>query len=256
MREAEKKNTNTIWTAVLICMIALVCVTLAALAWFSIADNARLKGVNVDITTGKYLRFDLTGHETFEEYAETLSYEDIVSHILKERGTDIRDCALNPVTTADGVTYTYRNGTEADPGDYLEFDLHFMADSDMLVHLTSANGRDKEDGTKIMSDNPLVPDAMRIAFQTPDEVIVYDQGQTADKIPTNDILSFRLLPSEILQYNEDTVLFRIRAGEDVPVTVRIWVEGSDEACTNDIKAADFAVKLRFMGTDEEYQLFR
>jgi len=255
MKGTEKKKNNTVSTTILICLVALVCVTLATLAWFSIADKTRLNGVNVDITTGKSLRFDLEEHDKFEDYTTTLNFEDIADYILLTKGIDIREKQINPVTTGDGRTFTYEKGTEADLEDYIEFDLHFMATTDMIVHLTSANGKDKDDGTKIMSENPDVPNAMRIGFDTPEGVMVYDPGMAGGKEVLKDMTLLGLSPADRIQYNEGTELFTIREGEDVPVTVRIWVEGTDEACTNDIKVADYAIKMRFVGTDENYQLF-
>ena len=54
-----------------------------------------------------------------------------------------------------------------------------------------------------------------------------------------------------IYYNENSNLFHISAYTDTPVTVHIWIEGTDEMCTNELKGGDYAIRLRFVGTDEE-----
>ena len=74
---------------------------------------------------------------------------------------------MKPVTTSDCSTFTFENGSAADAasGVYLEFTLHFMAEKDMIVHLTSANSSSSaEDGTLISSGNSQLPQAMRISI--------------------------------------------------------------------------------------------
>ena len=53
----------------------------------------------------------------------------------------MKDTLLEPVTTADEEVFTYENGAVVSDtsGAYLTFTLHFMAEKDMLVHLTSAD---------------------------------------------------------------------------------------------------------------------
>ena len=41
---------------------------------------------------------------------------------------------------------------------------------------------------------------------------------------------------------------------DKPVVIRIWLEGTDEACTDDLRDADYSIRLRFAGTDEDGNL--
>lgn len=32
--------------------------------------------------------------------------------------------------------------------------------------------------------------------------------------------------------------------------VHIWLEGTDEACTDQLRGADYSIQMRFVGTDE------
>lgn len=256
MKASEKnKNAGTIWTTLLVVIIALVCITLATRAWFSIADNTKLKNMSMDITTGRSLRFDLVEHKTFDEYAKTLGFEQIADRIFLDKGIDITAEPLNPVTTEDGITFYYEHGEDAEPKDYIEFVLHFKATTDMLVHLTTEDSEGKDDGTEIMSDDPGVEEAMRIAFDTGDKVFIYDQGASGIRKTSRNLTILGLSPNGHMEYNEESTLFRIEEGEDVPITVRIWVEGNDEACNNDIKFTNYMIKMRFIGTDDSYNAY-
>ena len=124
-----KKNTTPIsarsrlYTSVLLVLLALVAVTAATVAWFSIADNTKVKSMSLDIVSGTDLRMDLDPHETLEEYVKTLSFDQIAERIQQEKGFSMQETPLEPVTTQDEETFTFENGTvaESTSGVYLEF---------------------------------------------------------------------------------------------------------------------------------------
>jgi hypothetical protein len=140
--------------------------------------------MNMEVTSGANLRFDLDAHELFEDYVKTLQFEQIADRIQKEKGFDMQSVPLDPVTTEDYSVYTLEDGkvVEAESGSYLEFTLHFMAAEDMLVHLTSANSSGKSDGTLISSENSTLPSAMRISFTVENTVYVYDPGMGSGSV--------------------------------------------------------------------------
>lgn len=152
-----KKNKvirSRFYTSVLLVLMALVAVTAATVAWFSIADNTRVRSMSLDIVSDVDLRMDLDAHRTIGQYVKTLSFESIAARILQEKGFSMETTPMKPVTTSDCSTFTFENGSAADAasGVYLEFTLHFMAEKDMIVHLTSANSSSSaEDGTLISS---------------------------------------------------------------------------------------------------------
>ena len=168
MEENKKKTQKSLLkTSILLSMMALVALTAVTVAWFSIADNARVRTMSLELITGVDLRMDLDPHETIGEYVKTLTFEDISQRIQREKGFSMEEVPLEPVTTSDYERFTYENGTIVEPtsGAYLEFTLHFMGEKDMLVHLTEENSSaDEADGTAVDSQNPELPQAMRIAF--------------------------------------------------------------------------------------------
>lgn len=255
MNKSNKSNENiqTAYTTLLIVAIALVSVAAATFAWFSIADMAKLSKMKFDITTGKSLRFDLDEHQSFDDYKQSLSFEDIRQRILKDTGVDIAKDPLEPVTTSDAKVFTYENGETADisSGHYYEFTLHFMSTCNMVVHLTSENSEDAIDGTMILSENADTPKAMRIGFLTDDITYAYDQELNQKTEKRNKITFFGLLPADKMVYNNTNLLFLIKEGQDVPLKVCVWLEGTDEACSNEIKESSYEIRLRFEGFDEE-----
>ena len=170
---------SRLYTSVLLVLLALVAVTAATVAWFSIADNTKVKSMSLDSVSGTDLRMDLDPHETLEEYVKTLSFDQIAERIRQEKGFSMQETPLEPVTTQDEETFTFENGTAADStsGVYLEFTLHFMAAADMVVHLTSADSSSGAgDGTEVTSENAALPSSMRISFATDGKTWIYDPG--------------------------------------------------------------------------------
>ncbi len=239
----EKKKTTSrkglLGNTLLAILIALVAMTAVTYAWFSINDNARLSMMRMDVTTGPSLRMDLVPHSAFEEYKKTLTFEDIAAKIRSDTGVDIASVPIEPVTTRNGVSFVFEDGSPASyrNGSYIEFTLHFMSVGDMYVHLTSSNSKNADDGTRIWSDrNPRLPEAMRLSLTKDNTTFIYDPG-TMDLTGMTD---------------ENTVFF-IPEATDIPVTVRIWIEGTDPVCTNELKGTDYAIQMRFEGSDENNQ---
>ena len=61
-KENNKTVRSRLYTSVLLVLLALVAVTAATVAWFSIADRAKVKTMSLDIVTDADLRMDLDPH--------------------------------------------------------------------------------------------------------------------------------------------------------------------------------------------------
>ena len=249
-QNSSVKTRRLLSVSVLLVLIALASVTLATTAWMTIADRTRVRSMRMEITTGANLRFDLDPHETIEEYVKTLLFPDIAARILQEKGFDPLETPLTPVTTRDCVTFTLQDGKLAKTKYYLEFTLHFMATQDMIVHLTSADGEDGSGGTRITSTVPELPDAMRISFTADGQTSVYDPGLGDTTSRAAGYRSFGLPSGDQMTCHDGNALFSLQKDTDKLVTVRIWLEGTDKACTDKLRRADYRIWLRFVGTDE------
>lgn len=249
----DKNTSKLLTTSVLLFLLALVSVTAATAAWMTIADRTKVRSMRMDITTGVNLRFDLDPHDTFEEYVKTLTFEQIADRILAEKEFDPRQTPLTPVTTRDCENFVLEDGSEAKTEYYLEFTLHFMATQDMIVHLTSESSDSGGDGTQVSSETAGVPDAIRISF-TAEETSIYDPGMGGGSAQGDAGRTFGLPPGDTITYTQDNALFSLKAYEDKPVVLRVWLEGNDESCTDAIRKADYSIRLRFIGTDENGNL--
>ena len=253
----KKKNSGqTLYISWLLLLLALVSVTAATVAWFTIADHTRLHSISMDVTSGPAIRFDLYAHDDIDRYKKTLTFDEIAAFLLAERGYDMRTKPLDPVTTQDCAEFTLRNGTvvSVDSGSYLEFTLHFIATQDVLVHLTSANSEGKADGTLISSKTrETLPAAMRISFTADNQTVVYDPGWDGGAGYSGAQRTFGLPDANHMVYSDNTVLFSLQQEVDKPVVVRIWMEGIDPACENSLQGADYSIRLRFEATDADYE---
>lgn len=256
MTEEKQTRPGHLSTSVLLLLLALVSVTAATVAWFTIADSTLVRSMNMEVTAGADLRFDLDEHESFDQYAKTLYFAQIAQRILAEQGFDMQSIPLEPVTTEDAVTFTLEDGTVVSDssGAYLTFTLHFMAAKDMLVHLTSASSADGGDGTAITSSNSDLPGAMRIAFTVDGQTYVYDPGLGSTSYTESFGKTFGLGTGSAMVLNDDNAMFYLKALEDKPVLVHVWLEGTDGACTDDLRGGDYSICLRFVGTDSNNDL--
>lgn len=258
MRKKDKTMRKRLLTSVLLVLLALVAVTAATVAWFSIADNTRVRSMSLDIITDVDLRMDLDAHSTIDQYVKTLSFESIAQRIQQEKGFSMQETPLDPVTTSDYSVFTYENGSTVDAtkGAYLEFTLHFMAEKDMTVHLTSANSSDGTlDGTLISSRNVALPEAMRISFTADGKTWVYDPGMGNTSDSSSGASVFGLPSAETMTTSDDNAMFALKQGVDKPVLVHIWLEGTDPVCTDELRSSDYEIRLRFTGTDENGKSF-
>lgn len=83
MTKKKQKNPvrNRLYTSILLVLLAFVAVTAATVAWFSIADRAKVKTMSMDIIADSDLRMDLDPHKSIEQYVKTLSFEQIAERI-------------------------------------------------------------------------------------------------------------------------------------------------------------------------------
>ena len=62
---------------------------------------------------------------------------------------------------------------------------------------------------------------------------------------------FGLPGAAAMQLTDRNALFSLLEGEDKAVLVHIWMEGTDPACTDELRASDYSISLRFTGETTE-----
>ena len=146
---------------------------------------------------------------------------------------------LDPVTTANGTTFTNQRGVQREPNkkSYLEFECYFIATEPMWVHLTTESSQtiEGDNGTRVTSTSPApqneVVQCTRVGFTTDaDGTAVYEpnKGTQINGLNTFDI-------STPMTYSDSSRLFHLDELTPKKATLRIWVDGEDPQCDDDVQ---------------------
>lgn len=243
-------------TTFMLAVIALLVLVTATMAWFTLNSFASIENIQMDITTGVDLRVDMVNHgsgqENFELFKKTITAEDIDEYLANHNKDVLADQLLDPVTTSNGRTFFSEKGAEKEANEttYLEFECYFVASRDMWVHLSSEDANDFE-GTSVTTTETgpkaEIVEAVRVSFEneTDNGVVIYEPNRTT---PVAGQTTFDL-PTPMV-HSDSTRLFFLEQYEPVKVTVRVWAEGEDPQCDNDVQTSNVDFQLLFSGTDE------
>ena len=101
-----------------------------------------------------------------------------------------------------------------------------------------------EDGST--ADTQGMASAMRMSFTADGHTWVYNPNGGGGSSGTATVFG---LDSGTATAASD--MFDLIKDTDKPVTVRIWLEGTDPNCTNMLKGANYSVSMRFEGIEEQ-----
>lgn len=237
-------------------ILAILGLSSATYAWFTVNTFAGVQDFELEISMGEDLRVSMENHGSdIDQYVHVVTNEMVDSY-LKDYNTSLDEMVLSPVTTSDGTKFTYQHGQVVNPNEpYLEFKVWFIATTDMYVHLTTEGTDDDEHehilGTEVTTTSPApqsdIVKAIRMSFDSGDSYKTYEPNKGASlstALPTFD------LPSGPMNYNNSNQLFHLEKLTPKQVTLRLWCEGEDPECDNDVQRANFRIQLSFLGCDE------
>ena len=257
-RQSLRKRKRLI---VFISILSILGLTSATYAWFTVNTFAGIQLFELQVSTGDDLRVSMENHGSdIDQYTHLITNDMINSYLRSNYNKTMADIILDPVTTNDGRTFTYQDGTRVDPnGDesYFEFECYFIATRNMHVHLTTEaadeNGLQtgQSGGTEVSTTSPApqsdVIRACRIDFEGEGNAVkTYEPNKSGQ---STSLTTFDL-PSGTMNYNDDNNLFTLERLTPKKVAVRVWLEGEDPECDNDIQRADLSIKLSFVGIRE------
>lgn len=237
-----------------VALITLLSMTTSTVAWFSINTFAGVDNLDIKISMSAQLKVAMEDYGTdLERYGKVITNEMIDSY-LGRFDTSLEDTVLDPVTTTDGTRFTNQRGAEREPNNrsYLEFECYFIATEDMWVHLTTeSTEQGNDDGTKVTttSTGPQadVVNCTRVDFSTEQSgTAIYEPNKST---PVNGQVTFDL-PAGEMQYTDSTRIFHLEQLTPTKVTIRLWVDGEDPQCDDDVQDAQLGVQLGFIGCDE------
>lgn len=239
---------------VFIALITLLSMTSATVAWFSVNTFAGVDNLDLKISMSAQLKVGMENYGTdLSKYTKVITNEMIDSY-LQKHNTSLKDTILDPVTTTEGTRFTNQRGAEKEANNrsYLEFECYFIATEDMWVHLTTESTKQGEDdGTKVSTTETGVKsdvvNCTRVDFTTDrNGTSIYEPNR---QTPVNGQTTFDL-PSGTMTYTDNTRIFHLEQLTPTKATIRVWIEGEDPQCDDDVQDAQLSVQLGFIGCDE------
>ncbi|MDP4120941.1 MAG: hypothetical protein Q8876_07830 [Bacillota bacterium] len=243
-------------TAVLLCLVTLLGGFTATFAWFSLSSFSSIENMQMTIGTGAQLLVATNNYGTdLSKYSNTIT-GDMIDSSLASYNVKLASFKLDPVTSSDGMKFYSKSGVlrAENQNTYLEFSLYFISTKDMWVHLTSnSSDTKKNDGTSVTTTTASasgVTRCVRISFSDPqNDTKIYEPNKGT---PVANQATFDL-PSP-MKYTNDNRLFDLKSLTPTKITIRLWVEGNDPECVNNIQSAQLGVLLGFAGTDENNEV--
>lgn len=239
---------------VFVAIITLLSMTTATVAWFSVNTFAGVDNLDLHISVSAQLKVGMEDYGTdLSRYTKVITNEMVDSYLARHN-TSLADTVLDPVTTTDGMRFTNQRGTVRPANDrsYLEFECYFIATEDMWVHLTTeSTEQGNDDGTKVTttSTGPKadVVNCARVDFSTETNgTAIYEPNRGN---PVSGQTTFDL-PSGAMVYSNNTRIFHLEQLKPTKVTIRVWIDGEDPQCDDDVQEAQMSVQLGFIGCDE------
>lgn len=235
-------------------IITLLSMTTSTVAWFTVNTFAGVDSLDLHISVSAQLKVAMEDFGTdLSKYTKVITNEMVNSYLAKHN-TSLDKIILDPVTTTEGVVFTNQRGNVKPPNNrsYLEFECYFIATEEMWVHLTTEGVKPNDaDGTKVTttSTGPQadVVNCTRVDFSTAKNgTAIYEPNKG---YPINNQVTFDL-PSGPMVYSNNTRLFHLNEMTPTKATIRLWIDGEDPECDDDVQQAQLTVQLSFVGCDE------
>lgn len=244
-------------TTFLLSIIAMLVLITATMAWFTLSNFASVNNMTLQISTAPELYLDIENRGTdVTLWKKTLTNDMINTYLASVNAPRIDQQILDPVTSSNGITFTNRSGATRNANDttYLEFKVWFIATTDMWVHLSGENVEvSGQSATTAVTTTETglkadVVRALRVSYEDAGTAAIYEPnkggavaGQTTFDVGTT--------------YSNSTRLFHLDKLTPKQITVRIWLEGEDPECDNDVQDAKATIEMLFAGTDDNNSSF-
>lgn len=244
-------------TTFLLSIIAMLVLITSTLAWFTLSNFASINNIDLKISTAPELYIDIEnrGTEDLTLWKKTLTNEMVNSYLTSVGSRAFDDQVIDPVTTSDGIRFFNESGTSRDANDnsYLEFKVWFLSTTEMYVHLSGQTIEiTQPDGSVVTASTSCtttetglkanVTKAMRVSFE--------DDGVTAIWEPNKDTPVAGQNTFDVSDsFNDSTRIFHLNAMEPKQITIRLWIEGEDPECNNDVQDANVTIAMLFGGSD-------
>ena len=245
-------------TTFLLSIIAMLVLITGTLAWFTLSNFASVHEMNLRISTAPELYLDIENHGTdVSLYKKVLTNDMVNTALASVNAPRLDQQLLDPVTSSDGITMRSQSGTVRNANDtsFVEFKVWFIATKEMWVHLSGQNVLvNNESATTQVTTTETgskadIVRALRVSYEDPGtSSAIYEpnQGNAVAGQTTFDVGQ---------NFSNSTRLFHLNQLEPKQITIRIWAEGNDPECDNDVQDANVTVEMLFGGSDENNASF-
>lgn len=245
-------------TTFLLSIIAMLVLITGTLAWFTLSNFASVHEMNLRISTAPELYLDIENHGTdVSLYKKVLTNDMVNTALASVNAPRLDQQLLDPVTSSDGIIMRSQSGTVRNANDtsFVEFKVWFIATKEMWVHLSGQNVLvNNESATTQVTTTETgskadIVRALRVSYEDPGtSSAIYEpnQGNAVAGQTTFDVGQ---------SFSNSTRLFHLNQLEPKQITIRIWAEGEDPECDNDVQDANVTVEMLFGGSDENNASF-
>lgn len=287
--DETKKLKNKARASLTLLLVAVISITTATYAWFTLSNSATVQSMEVKVGTGTKLMVSTTsgGSTNWDDYKAELDNDDINALLKTATGypNGLSDIRLWPLTSGNGYRlYTESGNTTGTAVTmatkyYLELDLWFMSSVDMNVYLNGDNSPNAaaDDGTRVWSEESdvnkrKVQEAVRVSFTdvTGNSAAIYEPNKTVATTLSGHARTDGGSTQNTfvtLGDNDGTgngtgvpVVFSLTANTPKNIVIRLWIEGEDPQCVNgngtageantNLEEALLKLRLRFCGADD------
>ena len=241
----------------LLSIIAMLVLITATLAWFTLSNFASVNNIDLKISTAPQLYLDIENRGTDVSLWKKVLTTDMVNTALRSQNAPVLDQQMmDPVTSSNGITFSNRSGRTRNANDtsYVEFKVWFIATADMWVHLSGqkvqVEGKDATTActTKETGGKADVVRAVRVSYEDSGKAAIWEpnKGGAVAGQSTFDVSQ---------NFSNDTRIFHLDKLTPKQITFRIWAEGEDPECDDDVQDAQVTFEMLFGGTDENNSAF-
>lgn len=241
----------------LLSVIAMLVLVTATLAWFTLSNFASVNEINLKISTAPELYLDVENRGTDVSLWKKVLTNDMVNTSLRAQNAPTLDQQLlDPVTTTNGITFQSQSGSARNSNDtsFVEFKVWFIATKEMYVHLSGQTVQvegENATSTVTTTDTGAKADivrAVRISYEDNGTAAIWEPNRGT---PVNGQTTFDVSQS----FSSDSRLFHLDTLTPKQITFRIWAEGNDPECDNDVQDSNLTVQMLFGGADENGNSF-
>jgi hypothetical protein len=266
LKEVQKK----ILLAGMVAVFAFLVTIGSTYAWFTIVNENSVEAVSVNVQAQQSLLIMMDDDEAHggnglnlvddETYLNNpANYVTNLTNAIISAEYDFESIVLEPVTTLNGRAMTWRDtSTIGIANKYVEFKVWVLSQTD-TVNVAVENLTLTANNTPASKDN--VKQAARLSFDDAvgnpvifglDKDFGFNDGtglpsETATAIAAYHGIYYTTEVGGAVAGESTEALgsastaFSLTAGQPKRITIRIWIEGWDEECTNNLSAAIFGM---------------